>query len=128
MSHVLQSDDLLTYLLLSKLFAGNMLVLAVIRTVHAAVNAVVGKVQRRKHNDTVSVKILFYLTRQLVDLLVSIRKSAVQKHRSLTVGKTPALFCFCNNAVDKLGVVLVFFGVIESFQYLGIVNKFFRFK
>ena len=52
----LQCDYLPFYFFLVQLFTGNVLVDAVVRAVYAAVNAVIGKIQRSEKNDAVAVK------------------------------------------------------------------------
>ena len=70
MPHVLQRDDLPFYFFLVQLFTGNVLVDAVVRAVYAAVNAVIGKIQRGKKNNAVAVKRLLDFFRQFEHLFV----------------------------------------------------------
>lgn len=58
MSHILQGDDLCPHLVLCQFFAGDVRIFAVVRTVDAAVDTVVGEVERRKQDDTVAIESL----------------------------------------------------------------------
>ena len=133
-AHVLQRDDLLPDLLLRQLAARDGSVLHVIRTVHAAVYAVVGQVQRRKDDDAVAVERLLDLTRDLVDLLHLLRDLAGQQHARLPMGQARAgaaggrlprarLF---KDRVNQRFVVLVRLGVGQRLADLAVVNKFLR--
>ena len=73
MSHILQSDNLAANLLLRQLHAANMLIARMIRTVHAAIDAVIGEIQRRKQHDALPVQLLFNLPRQMEHFFVQIR-------------------------------------------------------
>ena len=90
MSHILKRNYLPPDFLLRQLLSGNVLVFHVVWTVHAAIHAVIRQIQRRKHDDPVSVEILLDLARQLKDLLHLFRDLAVKKHCRLAVGS--ALF------------------------------------
>ena len=85
--HILKRDDFLADLLLGQLLPCDMLVLHMIRTVGASIDAVVGKVQRGEHDDTVSVEILLDLFCQLEYLLVHGGILTGKKHGSLSVGE-----------------------------------------
>ena len=68
MTHILQGNDLASDLFLGKLDAGNVFVFHMIRAVHTAVDAVVGEIERGKHDDAVAVEGLLDLLSQLVHL------------------------------------------------------------
>ena len=70
MSQILQGDDFPADFLLCQLFSRNRPVDCVIRTVGAAVDAVVGEIERCEHDDAVAVEIFFDLLCQSVDLLI----------------------------------------------------------
>ena len=69
-SQILQGDDFPADFLLCQLFSRNRPVDCVIRTVGAAVDAVVGEIERCEHDDAVAVEIFFDLLCQSVDLLI----------------------------------------------------------
>lgn len=62
-----------------------MFVFIMIWTVHTAVDTVVGKVERSKHDDTVSVKFLLDLNGQVKDLLYQLFILTCQQDRGLPV-------------------------------------------
>ena len=132
--HILQRNDLGAHLLLRELFAGDVLVFEVIRAVNAAVDAVVGQIQRREHHDAVAVKRLLDLVGQAVDLLVLFGNVARQQHRRLAVGQPRAgaavavLFGarFFEQLVNERGVVLVLVRVSDGCQYFFMVDEFLR--
>ena len=68
-SHILQGDDLFFDFFLGQFFSCDMLVLMVVRTVDTAVDAVIGKIQRCEHDDTVAVKVFLNLFCQCVHFL-----------------------------------------------------------
>ena len=81
-AHILQRDHFLPDVLLAEFLSRDVLVLAVVRTVNASVDAVVGKVQRREHHDPVAVEMLFYLFAECKDLLDDRRVFTFeQRHR-----------------------------------------------
>jgi len=134
MAHVLKSNDLVPYFLLSELFAGNVLVLHVIRTVHAAVHAVIRKIQRREHDYSVAVECKLYFVCQLIHFLYFFGDVARKQHARFPVGKSragnagavllgPRLF---KQRVNKFYVVLVGVCVRYCFAYFGVVYKFLR--
>ena len=88
MSHILQCDDFFPDLFLSQLFSGDMFIFQVIRAIGTAVHTVVGKVERRKHDDSVSVEILFDLFRQPVDFLILLFDRTGEKNGCFPVGKS----------------------------------------
>ena len=77
----------LIHIFLGQLFPADMLVFVVVGAVGAAVDTVIGQIQRGEHNDTVPVEIFFNLFRQTIHFLVFLRQIAVQKHRRLPVGQ-----------------------------------------
>ena len=92
-THILQSNYFRSNLFLCKLLASNMLVLHMIRTVGATVDAVVGKIQRREHNDTVAVKIQLNLLCQLINSLQDCFVLTRQKYGCFTIAQAFTLFC-----------------------------------
>ena len=91
-THILQSNYFSSNFLLGKLLASNMLILHMIRTVGATINAVVGKIQGSKHNDAVAVKIQLNLLCQLVNSLQDCFVLTRQKHGSFTIAQAFTLF------------------------------------
>ena len=66
---------------------GDVVVLMVVGTVDADVDAVVGQVQGGEHDDAVAVEIQLNLAGQFFDFPVLFRDVAVQQHRSVPVGQ-----------------------------------------
>ena len=132
--HVLQCDNLGTHLVLGQLFTRNVLVFHVIGTVDAAVDAVIGQIQRRKNDNAVTVKCQLDLLGDAVNLLHLVRQIARQQHRCFAVGQPGAMIAgggfagarFLQNLVDQRLVVFVRLGVGEGFLYFCIVDKFGR--
>ena len=77
-SHILQGNNLLPYFFLRQLFPSNMLVLIMIGTVYTAVNTVVGKIQRSKHNNAIAIQLLLDLFCQRKHLFIFLRKITFQ--------------------------------------------------
>ena len=134
MPHVLQCDDLGAHLVLRELFAGDVLVFEVIGAVDAAVDAVVGKIQRCEHHDAVAVERQLDLVGELVHLLDLVGEVAGEQHRRLAVVKPradDAIAAFARarlveNRVDQFDVALVGFGIGDGVQDLLIVDEFLR--
>ena len=124
MPHVLQGDHFAAHFLLRHFFAGNMFVFGMIRTIDAAVDAIVGKIQRRKQNNPVAVKVFFYLFGQRTDFRVFVRRFTGQQNRSFAMGKTLAQFCLVENFINQRYVVFVGFGIFQSRQYFFMADKF----
>ena len=82
---ILKSDNFRADFLLGQLFAGDVLVDGMVGTVSTAVYSIVGKVQRRKHYNTVAVKIFFDLLGQSIDFLNLFRGFAGKKHGGIPV-------------------------------------------
>jgi len=125
-SHVLQGDNFAADLLLSQLLACDMLVLEMIRAVFAAVDAVIGKVQRRKHYNSVAVEILLDLLRQFVDFLIFVIKFAVEQDDGLLVADALAQAGLGKDLVDEFAVGFVGLTVCKAFLDFFIADKFFR--
>ena len=122
-THVLQGDDLGADLLLGQLFSGDTLVLQVVGAVQTAVDAVVGQVQGRKHDDPVAVEVLLDLLGQGVDLLVAILQLTGQQHGGLPVGQTLAQLCLFDDGIDQLCVRLVGIGIGQGLLDFLMVDK-----
>ena len=84
-THILQSYYLGSDLLPGELYPCNMLVFHVIRAINAAVHAVVGEIQRRKHDYPVAVECKLYFVCKLVHLLDLLGYLAGEQHRRLAV-------------------------------------------
>ena len=126
-AHVLQRDDFAADFVLRELFARNVFVLKVIRAVDAAVDAVVGEVQRREEDDAVAVEILLDLLRQRVDLLVLLLDVAVQKNGGFAVAQALAQLRLRDDLVDQFDIVLVLFRIVQRRKHFLMVDEFFRF-
>ena len=85
MSHVLKGDYLLADLLLSQFFTADVFVLCMIRTVNTAVDTIIRKVKRRKHNNSVSIKFLFDLFCHMKHFIHQHRIITFQKKRCFSV-------------------------------------------
>ena len=133
-AHVLQGDDLAPHVLLAELDAGDVLVLAVVGTVDAAVDAVVGEVERREHHDAVAVEGELDLLGELIHLLHLFGDLAGQQHGGLPVrqpcadrsGGGVAGAGLFQQAVDEFDVVLVLLRVAERLLNLFVVDEFVR--
>ncbi len=84
-AHVLQGDHLFADFFLREFLAGYALVLRVIRAVHAAVDAVVGQIERGEHHDAVAVEAPLDVLGQFKDLVHEIRFVAVKQDGGLAV-------------------------------------------
>ena len=129
--HVLQRYYFRAYLVLRELLARNRLVLRVIRTVQAPVDAVVREVQRRKQHYPVSVEGLLDLLSYSIDARNNLRVLAGQEHRRFTVSQpracAPLLVELWAGLVQKLVdeclIVLVGLSVYQRVQYLLMVDE-----
>ena len=130
-THILQRDKLAGDLFLRQLFAGDMAVFRVIRTVNTAVYAVIRQIQRRKHNNTVAVERQLDLLGQLIHLLDLFGNIAGQQHGGFAMRQTGTVYAgggllrtgLFQNAVDQLDVVLVLLGVFQRFKDFLMVDK-----
>ena len=133
-THILQGNDFASDLFLGKLDAGNVFVFHMIRAVHTAVDAVVGEIERGKHDDAVAVEGLLDLLSQLVHLCNLFRNVAGQQHRCLPVGESGTVglgavgtfdrSCFCQDFVDQGQVVFVFLRVADGVEDFLMVDEF----
>ena len=115
-AHVLKGDNFLGDFFLGELLSRNMSVLSVIRTVDAAVDTVVGQIQRREHNDTVAVEILLDLFRQIIHFLEEFRVVAGQEHRGFPMAQSLAQRGLVEDLPDERVVVLIGVCVSERFH------------
>ena len=131
MTHILQRDNLAGNLFLRQLFAGDMAVFRVIRTVNTAIYAVIRQIQRRKHNNAVAVERQLDLLGQLIHLLDLFGNIAGQQHGGFAMRQTGTVYAgggllrtgLFQNAVDQLDVVLVLLGVFQRFKDFLMVDK-----
>ena len=86
MTHILESNNLVLNFLLSELLSCDMLVFVMIRAVNTAVYAIVGKIKRSKHNDSVAVESKLNLICELIHLLNLLGNVAGKEDGSLSVG------------------------------------------
>ena len=103
-----------------------MLVLQVVGAVGAAVDAVVGQIERGKHDNAVAVEVLLYLLCQPVDLLVFLLNVAVQQDGGVPVGEALSLFGLLQYFVYERFVVLVLLRKGQSFHDFLVIDKFIR--
>ena len=129
--HILQRDNLAGNLFLRQLFASDMAVFCVIRTVNTAVYAVIRQIQRCKHNNTVAVERQLDLLGQLIHLLDLFGNIAGQQHGGFAMRQAGTVYAgggllrtgLFQNAVDQLDVVLVLLGVFQRFKDFLMVDK-----
>ena len=124
MPHILQRDNFFPNLFLGQLFTGNIFVLAVIGAVDTAVDAVIGKVQRRENNDAVAVIGHFDLFGQIVHLADLRFVLTGQQNRGFPMAQPFVEPRFFQNAVDQLHIVFVFFRVIQGVENFLMIDKF----
>ena len=130
-THILQRDNLAGNLFLRQLFASDMAVFCVIRTVNTAVYAVIRQIQRCKHNNTVAVERQLDLLGQLIHLLDLLGDIAGQQHGGFAMRQTGTVYAgsrflrtgLFQNAVDQLDVVFVLLGVFQRFKDFLMVDK-----
>ena len=122
--HVLQRDHLGGDLLLRQLLAADVGVAAVVRTVGAAVDAVVRQIKRREHHDPVAVELLLDLLGHGENAVIFLLQIAFQQDRGFAVRKPLAGFRFLENGVNQRLVVLVFPRIREGVEDLLIVDEF----
>ena len=123
-SHILQGDYFLADFVLSQLLAADMLIFQMIRAVQAAIDAVVGKVQRRKQHNAVAVVVFLDLPCQVINLLQLFLVVAGQEHGGLPVGKPLAKLRLGNNGINYLHIVLVLIGILQGCLYFLVGDKF----
>ena len=127
MPHILQGGDLPDNFFLGQLFSGDMLVFQVVRAVYTAVDAVIGKIQRREHDDAVSVKIFFYLFGQIVELLNFVRHFAGQQNGGFPVGQPLAQPRLVQDTVYERSVFFILLRILQRVQNLLVGDEFFCF-
>ena len=125
-AHVLQGDDFVSHFLLRQLLARYVAVLPVVGAVDAAVDAVVGQIQRREHDDAVAVELLLDLPGQRGDLRLHLGVFIGQQHGGFAVGKPLALARLVEDGADEGHVVLVQVGVGECVLDLLMVDELLR--
>ena len=127
-AHILQRAHLRSDLFLGQLLAGDVLVLGVVWAVNAAIDAVVGQIQRREHDDAVAVEVLLDLLSQGHDLGVFLRIVAGQEHGSFSVGQALAQLGLFEDLIDKGEIVFVGVGISQRIQDFLMVDEFFCFQ
>ena len=123
-AHVLEGHHLPDNLLLGELFPGNVLVLAVVGAVFAAVDAVVGQVQGGKHDDTVAVELLLDAPRQVVHPLHQVGLVALEEHRRLPVRQALAVLGLFQQLLHQGPVIGVFLSIGQGVPDFSIVDEF----
>ena len=123
--HILQGYDLPSDFLLGELAAGYGLVLGVVRTIYAAVHAIVGEIERCEHHDAVAVEALLYFFCQMEDAVYQIGDVALQEHGSLTVGQSAAFRRLLKQILYQLPIVLMLRCVLQRIENLLMVDKLF---
>ena len=122
-SHILQGDDFPTDVFLRELLPRDVFILRVVRAVGAPVDAVVGQVERREHDDPVAVEVFFDLFRQLTDLLILFLDGTGQQDGSLPVGESFALLRLLDDGIDQFDIFFVFVCVGERLKDLFVIDK-----
>ena len=128
MPHILQRNHLAADFVLRELFAADGLVFVVVRTVNAAVYAVIRQVQRREHYDTVAVEFPLDFPREREHFLVQILNIALQKHRRLAVRQPLAVLRTLNQSVNQPAVRLILLCIAQSVHNLLIIYKLLCFR
>ena len=132
--HVLQGRHLADDFLLRQLFARNVLVLQVVGTVDAAVDAVVGEVERRKQHDAVAVERELDFLGELVDFGDLFGNVAGKQHGCLAVRQPGTVHAACRRLrprlfkerVDEFDIVFVRLGVAQGLEDFLVVDEFLR--
>ena len=124
--HVLKRNHFPRHFFLRQLAARNMLVLGMIRTINAAVDAVIGQIQRRKHHNPVAVIIFFYLLRQFKNFPVLFGNVTVKQNHRLAMIQPFAFSGFVQHPVNELRVVPVGVGIGQRVQHFLMADKLFR--
>ena len=125
MAHVLQGDDLAGHFLLGQLFADDVLVAGVVGAVDAAVDAVIGQVQRREHDDAVAVELVLDAVGQPVQGLYPVRQLTGQQDGGFPVAQAFAERGFGKDAVDEPGIAGVFRRPGKGLLHLFVIYEFF---
>ena len=112
--HILKGNDFSPDILLRELFSRDVLVLRVVRAVGTAVDAVIGQVQRREHDDAVAVEILFNLFGKLINLIILLLDGTGEQDGRFAVGKTFSLLGLLDNSVDEFYIFFVLVRVGEG--------------
>ena len=112
--HILKGNDFSPDILLRELFSRDVLVLRVVRAVGTAVDAVIGQVQRREHDDAVAVEILFNLFGKLINLIILLLDGTGEQDGRLAVGKTFSLLGLLDDSVDEFYIFFVLVRVGEG--------------
>ncbi len=119
-----QRADLGLDLGLAELAARNRAVLGVVRTVNAAVDAIIGQIQRSEKDDAVAVELLFDLGSQGIDLLFQGRVVAVHEDGCLTVRQALAAGGLFQDLEHPLRVFAFALGLGEAFEHFRMVDEF----
>ena len=126
--HILKGNHLPAYFLLREFFSQDMTILRMKRTVHTSIDTIIGEIQRRKHHNSVSIKILFDLFRQRIDLLIDLLILTRQKHRSFPMIQSLSFLCFLQYLLHQFAVVFIFICICQRIHDLLMTDKFFCFS
>ena len=110
-AHLYKGFNFSTDFVLAEFLARNSLVLGMIGTIDAPVDAVVGQVQWGEHHDAVAVEALFHLAGQLLVTLNQVGLVTVEKHRGFAVGQALAPGCLFYDFLNKGTVALILLSV-----------------
>ena len=102
-----------------------------IRTVQAAVDAVIREIQRREKHYTVSVVCLLDLFCDLEHFLDAFRIFTGQQNRRLPVGQSRSVLrclkitraSLLKDRIDQFEIVLICFGISQSFLDFFVIDK-----
>ena len=109
MTHVLKRDHLVSNLLLGELFADDVFVFRVIRTVGAGIHTVVGEIERRKKHNAVAVDVFFDFFGRGKDFIIEVFFFTHQKHCGFAVRETFKGFGFFERFLDISPVMFMGF-------------------
>ena len=125
MAKVLQRNHFTLDFLHRELLAHDVLVLGMIWAVSAAVDAVVGKIQRRKKNDSLAVNMFLHLDGSIENALGDFRIVIGEQHRCFAVRQPLKGHHFVEQLIDQGCVILVFFTVGQRSKNFLVVDELF---
>ena len=126
-SHILKGDDFIADFLLGQLLPGNVFIFCMVWAVGTAIDAVVGEIEGREHDNPVAVETVFNFFGQVEYFFNDIRQVTFQKDGGFTVADAFHFSGFFQNPFNEIPVVFIFPGIFQTVQNLFIINKFFSF-
>ena len=124
-TEVLQCNHFTLDFLHRELLAHDVLVLGVIRAVCAAVDAVVGEVERRKKHDALAVDVFLHLNGGVENALSDFRIIVGKQHSRFAVSKPLEGHHLVEQLINQGCVILVFFTVGQRSKNFLVVDELF---